>query len=180
MNEANVDYGIEKIEMMPATADGSFPDFETATNKATIRLIVADSLSRDKEDDQETEIEVEDMDEVFLRLPGKKGKRTITFQIYDTSAQQYSYFLGYTKGTGDEMVETPGFVLQKQAMRLTTKAVDKYPAKVHTWAKVDVKVKETGNISKNGLPNLQFDITIVSNLGTDSKELPNHKWELKV
>jgi len=174
-----VDYGIEKIIMTPAAANGSFPNFATATEKAEISLIAVDSFSRDREDDQTTDIEVEDIDDVFLTLKGKKGKRNITFQSYDMSKEQYAYFLGYEENTTGEMEEKPGFVLPPQAMQLTTREVDKYPAKIHTWAKIDLKVKETGTIGKNGLPNLQFDVTIPANLGSGNTELPNHKWALK-
>ena len=173
-----IDYGIEKIVMTPAKADGSYPNFETATPKTEIKLIVVDSLNRDKEDDQTTDIKVEDIDDVFLTLPGKKGKRNMTFGTYDLSKAQYLYFLGYEESAG-ELVEKPGFILPPQAIQLTTKDIDKYPAKVHTWAKADVKVKETGAISKNGLPNLQFDITFPANLDAGGNVLPNHKWVLK-
>ena len=174
---ALVDYGIEKIVMTPAEADGTFPNFETATNKAEISLIVLDSFQKDKEDDQTTDIEVEDIDDVFLTLKGRKGKRSITFGTYDLSKEQYKYFLGYEEDD-DEMIEKPGFVLPPQAMQMTTRTIDNYPAKIHTWAKLDVKVKETGTTGKNGLPNLQFDITLTANLGTGNTELPNHKWSL--
>ena len=182
MAEAKVDYGIEKVLMTPALPDGSYPDFETADPVIAVQLIVLDSFSREKEDDQQTDIEVEDLDDILLTVRGKKGKRTISFQSYNMSSEQYAYFMGYEQGTGADvgaMLEKPGFVLVPQAMQLTTRAIDKYPAKIHTWAKVDVKVKETGNLSKNGLPNLQFDITIPANLSASNDELPNHKWELK-
>ena len=173
-----VDYGIEKIVMTAASSNGAYPNFETAASKAEIRLIVLDSFNRDKEDDQTTDIEVEDIDDVFLTLPGKKGKRSISFSTYDLSKAQYTYFLGYEEKEG-EMIEKPGFILPPQAMQLTTKDIDKYPARVHSWAKTDVKVKETGTIGKNGLPNLQFDITLPANLDADGKVTPNHKWVLK-
>jgi len=175
----NVDYGIEKIVMTAAKSDGSFPNFESATPKIDISLIVVDSFSKDKEDDQTTDLEVEEIDDVFLTLKGRKGKRSITFQSYDLSAEQYKYFLGYKENTEGELEETPGFVLPPQAMQMTTRTIDQYPAKIHSWAKLDVKVKESGTIGKNGLPNLQFDLTIPANLGTTGNELPNHKWILK-
>ena len=176
---ANVDYGIEKIVMTEAKTDGSFPDFETATPKMEVKLIVIDSFSKDKDDDQTTDLEVEDLEGVFLTLRGLKGKRNITFQSYDMSAEQYKYFLGYKENTSGEMEETPGFILPQQAMELHTSKIDKYPARIHTWAKLDVKVKETGTLGKNGLPNMQFDITIPANLDSGSNEMPNHKWIVK-
>ena len=175
----SVDYGIEKIVMTPAKEDGSYPNFETATPKVAVTLIVLDSFTRDKEDDRTTDIEVEDLDDVFLTLRGQKGKRTITFGSYDLSHEQYGYFLGYEENSQGEMEETPGFVLPPQAMQLTTRKIDNYPAKEHTWANLDVKVKETGALGKNGLPNLQFDITVPANISSTNEELPNHKWVLK-
>ena len=77
------------------------------------------------------------------------------------------------------MVETPGFELPPQAMQLTTRPIQNYPAKVHTWAKLDVKVKESGTLGKNGLPNLTFDITVPANLNSSNVEIPNHRWVLK-
>jgi len=88
------------------------------------------------------DIEVEDIDDVFITLKGRKGKRNITFQSYDLSSGQYAYFMGYEENTEGEMVEKPGFVLPPQAMQMTTREIESYPAKVHSWAKVDVKVKQ--------------------------------------
>ena len=176
---AEVDYGIEKIVMTPAKEDGKFPDFETAEEKIDVKLIVVDSFSKDKEDDQTTDLEVEEIDDIFLTLKGRKGKRTITFQSYDLSAEQYAYFFGYEENAEGEMEEKPGFVLPPQAMQMTTRSIDKYPARIHEWAKLDVKVKESGTVGKNGLPNIQFDVTLTANLGEDGNELPNHKWIVK-
>ena len=174
----SVDYGIQSIVMTPALPSGEHPNFTTATPKVLVTLIALDSFSRDKEDDRTTDIEVEDLDDVFLTVRGQKGKRTITFSSYDLSNEQYAYFLGYTEGANGEMVETPGFELPPQAMQLTTRPIQNYPAKVHSYAKLDVKVKEAGTIGKNGLPNLTFDITVPANIDSSNVEKPNHKWKL--
>jgi hypothetical protein len=95
------------------------------------------------------------------------------------STEQYAYFLGFEESTDGYIADKPGFVFPLQAMQLTTRTIDNFPAKVHEYAKLDVKVKETGTTGKNGLPNLTFDITIPANLSPSNAELPNHRWMLK-
>jgi hypothetical protein len=175
---AQVDYGIEHIKMVAANTDGSFPDFNVATGVKLINLIVTDSFSEDKEDDQETEILWEDQDGIGLVLPGQKGKKTITFQSNDLSAEQYEYFMGYKKtSAGGWVEETPGFVLPAQAMEVKTREIDDYPATTHQWAKVKVNVKRTGNTGKNGLPNLTFNVTMLANTTGTGIQVAGHRFK---
>lgn len=170
-----VEFGLSKIRLTAAKADGTFPNFETATEFKDIQFIVMDSFSEDKADDQTTDISVEDFDSPILQLTGQKGLRSMSFQSNDLSTEQYQYLFGYTVSTEGWTVETPGFVLPVQALQYTTKAIDQYPATVHEYAKANVKVKKTGTTGKNGLPNLQFNITFPANIDPTGVELQNHR-----
>lgn len=174
---AQVDYGLKKIRLMPAKSDGTFPAFGSATEFLDVQFIVTDSFQEDKDDDQTTDISVEELDDPILRLPGERGLKTLTFQSNNLDTPQYEYLFGYIVDGAGWTVETPDFVLPPQAIQITTKPIDKYPASVHEYAKADVKVKRTGTTGKSGLPNIQFDITFPANLDIDGKSQPNHRFK---
>ena len=174
--KAAIEYGIQEIKMMPANTDGSFPDFDSPAGARLINLIVVGSFQEDREADQETSLYVEDLDEPVTTIVERRGKRTITFQTYDLSQDQYAYFMGYTFD-GTYMIETSGFTLPPQAMRLITKSIGGYQAKVREWARLDVRVKKTGTIGKNGLPYLQLDMKFLINRN-GSVVLPGYRERL--
>lgn len=169
-----VDYGLEFVKLLPANADGSLPDFDTATGVHTINLIVMDSFQEDKDDDQTTDISVEELDDPILRLNGEKGLKNMTLQSYDLSPEQYAYLFGYTTDAQGRLVENPTFVLPAQALYYKTRPIDNYPSNEHWYAKANVKVKKSGTTGKNGLPNITFDITFPANMDPDGNPLPNH------
>ena len=51
---ADVNFGVKQIKLAPATGDGSYPDFDT--EGILIPMIVIDSFTYDKEDDQTQDI----------------------------------------------------------------------------------------------------------------------------
>jgi hypothetical protein len=168
---ADVNFGIKSLKLAPAMSDGTFPDF--ATNGILIPMIVIDSFTYDKEDDQTTDLQCEDFDDVFLTLPGQKGKRTLTVQTYDLDHDIMAYLTGETEvttGTGEDQVtwrmEGVGFDLPSQGMQIITRAIDTYPAKRIEYAKLRVEVKEAGTLGKNGLPNLTLTCTKLANMNT--------------
>jgi hypothetical protein len=176
----DVNFGIKKITLAPATADGSYPDF--TADGVVIPMIVADSFNYDKEDDQKQDIFWEDFDDVGLVLPGQKGKRTIVFQTNDLSAEALAYLTGegsVETGSGENKVtwrtESVGFVLPPQAMQVITRAVDIYPAKKIEYAKLEVEVKESGTLGKNGLPNLTLTCTKLANMDTSGVEISGRR-----
>lgn len=174
---ATVDYGIKSIEFLPALPSGEFQDFDSVAGVKLMKLTVLDSFQEDKDDDQTTDLSVEELDTPILRLAGEKGLRTITFQSYDLSEEDLAYFMGYKNENG-WAVEDPNFVLPAQAMRLTTRKIDIYPAKEREWAKLDVRVKRAGTTGKNGLPYIQFDITVPANLDNNGKAKPGYRERL--
>ena len=158
-----VEYGIREIKFMSANIDGGFPDFNGLAGVRLMNLVVVDSFQEDKDSDKETKLYVEESDEAVSTVV-ERGMRTITFRTYDLSAEQYMYLMGYVYRDG-YLVENPGFVLPPQAMRLITKPLGDYPAKIREWARLNVKVKKIGGTGKNGLPVLQLDIEVQGNGG---------------
>jgi hypothetical protein len=176
---ADVLFGIKQVKLAPAEDDGSFPDFDT--DGRLIPMIVIDSFSQDKEDDQTSDILWEDFDDVGIVLPGQKGKRTITFQSNDLSHEQLAYLTGETVGTtGDNNgfnLEGVGHELPTQAMQIITRAIDIYPAKQIEYARLKVEVKESGTLGKNGLPNLTLTCTKLANMNASGVEIPGKRWK---
>jgi hypothetical protein len=180
---ADVNFGIKSVKLAPATTDGTFPDF--STGGILIPMIVIDSFTYDKEDDATTDLECEDFDDVFLTLPGQKGKRTLTIQTYDLDADVMAYLTGettVTTGSGQSEVtwrmEGVGFELPSQAMQIITRAIDTYPAKQIEYAKLRVEVKESGTLGKNGLPNLTLTCTKLANMNATGVEIPGKRTKV--
>lgn len=168
-----IEYGIKEIKFLPANADGSFPDFNNNEGAKLVHLIVMDSFNEDQEQGQNIDLFIEEQAEPVSNI-SESGKRTITFQSNDLSPEQYAYFMGFVPKEGYD-TETPGFVLPPQAMRLITKAIDRYPAKEREWARLDVKVKKAGINGKNRLPFIQFDIHIPANIDSNGNVVPGYR-----
>jgi hypothetical protein len=177
---ADVLFGIKQVKLAPAESDGTYPDFDT--DGVLIPMIVVDSFTQDKEDDQTSDVLWEDFDDVGLVLPGQKGKRTITFQSNDLSHEQLEYLTGETEGaTGTSndgfYLEGVGHELPTQAMQIITRAIDTYPARQIEYARLKVEVKESGTLGKNGLPNLTLTCTKLANMNASGQEIPGKRWK---
>jgi hypothetical protein len=172
----DINFGIKKITLAPATATGAYPDFET--DGVVVPMIVIDSFNYDKEDDQTQDILWEDFDDVGLVLPGQKGKKTIVFQTNDLSADALEYLMGETSATVSGVVwrsEGVGFELPPQGMQIITRPVDAYKAKKIEYAKLKIEVKESGTLGKNGLPNLTLTCTKLANMNSSGVEIPGRR-----
>jgi hypothetical protein len=154
--------------------DGTFPDFEA--DGVLVPMIVSDSFQYDKEDDQTTDITWEDFDDVGLRLPGQRGKRTVTFQTNDLDEDTLAYLTGTTV-SGDWVQDGIGFILPSQGMQIVTRAINVYPAKQIEYAKMSIEVKEAGTLGKNQLPNLTLTCTVLANMDEDGNPIPGKRWK---
>jgi hypothetical protein len=177
---ADVVFGIKQVKLAPATTDGTFPDFDDDGH--LIPMIVVDSFTQDKEDDQTTDQFWEDFDDVGLVLPGQKGKRTVTFQSNDLSHAQFAYLMGETEGVAETpdagfYLEGVGYELPTQGMQIITREIDIYPAKQIEYARLKVEVKESGTLGKNGLPNLTLTCTKLANMNSSGIEIPGKRWK---
>ena len=117
-----------------------------------------------------------------LVLPGQKGKRTLTLQTNDLSAEVLEYLTGeesVTVGSGGIAVtwrnEGVGYDLPVQAMQITTGAIDTYRAKQIEYARLKIEVKEAGTLGKNGLPNLTLTCTKLANMNASGVEIPGRR-----
>jgi hypothetical protein len=147
-------------------------------------MIVVDSFTYEKEDDQTTDVEWEDFDDVGIVLPGQKGKRTVVFQSNDLSHDQLEYLTGETAGATDSddedfYLEGVGYELPTQAMQIITRSIDTYPAKRIEYARMKIEVKESGTLGKNGLPNLTLTCTKLANMNTSGVEIPGRRWKVE-
>lgn len=173
---SKVDYGIEYIAMGDALADGAFPEVAAGEAANKITNIVVDSFTRSKDDDQTTDIYWEDYEGIGLVLKGEKGKTTLVVRSNDMSETAYQKFMGY-KTVGGWTKEDPSFVLPPQFVQFKTRAIDVYPARIHQYTPCDVSVRETGTIGKNGLAELEFTITRLSNRKADGVQDGGHRFQ---
>lgn len=173
-----IDYGIDYILFGKAVNTGIFPEPGAVTGVNLVNAIVMDSFIKEEADDEETDLFWEDVDGPGMTLNGNEGGKTITFQSNDLSAEQYNYFKGYvTDATTKWTKEDPGFILPLQYMEVKTRAIDEFPARVHQYMPVRVKVKEAGTTGKNGLPNLTFNIKRLVNKDAAGKQIGGHQFK---
>lgn len=173
-----VDYGIDYILFGKAVSTGVFPEPGAATGVKLVDAIVMDSFTKEEADDEETDIHWENVTGVGLTLNGNEGAKTITFQSNDLSAEQYNYFKGYVTDTTTKWTEEdPGFELPLQYMEVKTRAIDEFPARIHQYMPVKVKVKESGTTGKNGLPNLTFNMKRTVNKDASGKQIGGHRFK---
>jgi hypothetical protein len=171
---ADVNFGIRSVKLAPAKNDGTYPDFDT--DGVLIPMVVIDSFTYDREDDQTNDVLWEDAEDVGLVLPGQKGKRTVAVQTNDLDQKIMAYLTGETvdSSTGWRS-EGIGFELPPQGMQIITRAIDEYPAKQIEYAKLRIEVKEAGTLGKNGLPNLTLTCTKLANMDASGVEIPGRR-----
>lgn len=152
-------YGIASLKLTAANGN-SFPKFDAADGVFGINAIVKDSFKFNDSAPGDTDIEVEDSEEVYLSLTNGVATKGFTVDTYDLSADSYKYLMGWktagstdTENAGFE-VETPGYELPNQAVQLITKKIGTIPAFQLEWANMKTTVVQAGTIGKNGLPNL--------------------------
>ena len=164
-----IEYGIQEIKLTAANLDGSFADFNAAGTRA-INLVVVDSFRPDREPDKETNLYVEDCTEPVSAIV-ERGAQTVTFQTYDLSPEQYIYLMGFVPSLDGYLTEKSNFVLPPQAMRVMTKPVGSFSAKLLEWAFSHVKVKKNGSVGKGGLSCLQLDMKMPAGTGYRERAL---------
>lgn len=174
-------YGIEHLKLSPAIESGDnageYPDFEEAVAVFQITAIVKDSTSYNDAAPGTNDIEVEDMDTFYARLPSDLGSKGFTVQTYDMGESAYKYLLGYTEA-GNWMTETPGFVLANQAVELKSDSLDGFPSKIFQWARMKAAVTRTGTVGKSGFPNFNLEFTQLANLDKDGMEISGARWQI--
>lgn len=172
----NVDvvYGIEYILFGDKPVNGKFPAVGSTTAHR-VSLIGMDSYSATKDDDTTTDVNFEDLDEVFLVLDGEKGKTTITFTSSNFSEATMAYFLGYEVDEDGAWISKPNFSLPEMYMEVKTRKIQNYKAKVFQYLPVKVKATEVTTLTKNALSTIEFEVTLLANTDETGKEIGNKK-----
>lgn len=180
-NKSVAVYGIEHLKMTPATADGTFPNFESA--EFDVRFISDSTMSFNDTEASTTPVPVEDMKEPLLQLETDSGSRGFTLESVDMSEDAYKYLMGFKTIPDSETdnpnkgwtVETPEFKLGPQAVELETLAIDKFPAQKYQWAKMKVTVVRAGTIGRGGVPNFTLTFTQIANTDESGVEIPGFR-----
>ena len=181
MNKSVAVYGIKHLKMTPATADGTFPDFENA--EFNMRFINDSSMSFNDTEPSTTDIRVEDLKEPLLQIETDSGSRGFTLEVLDMSEDAYKYLMGFKTIADSETdnpnkgwtVETPDFKLAPQAVELETQAIDNFPAQKYQWAKMKVTVVRAGTIGRGGVPNFSLTFTQMANTDESGNEIPGFR-----
>lgn len=172
--EGTAVYGIEHLKLAQAIETGenagAYPVFETAAAKFSVVAITKDSFSFSDSAPGANDIEVEDMENYYARLPSDPGKKGFTLQTYDMGEDAYKYLLGYSKN-GEWNEENPKFKLANQAVELKSKEIDNFPSKIFQWARMKVVVTKAGTIGKSGFPNFNLDCQQLANVDKEGKEI---------
>lgn len=180
-NKSVAVYGIKHLKMTPATADGTFPNYENA--KFEVRFIGDSTMSFNDTEPSTTDIRVEDMKDPLLQIETDSGSRGFTLEVLDMSEDAYKYLMGFKTIADSEAdnpnkgwtVETPDFKLGPQAVELETLAIDKFPAQKYQWAKMKVTVVRAGTIGRGGVPNFTLTFTQMANTDESGAELPGFR-----
>lgn len=180
-NKSAAVYGIKHLKMTPATADGTYPDFENA--EFNVRFIGDSTMSFNDSEPSTTDIRVEDMKEPLMQLETDSGSRGFTLDVLDMSEDAYKYLMGFKTIADSETdnpnkgwtVETPDFKLAPQAVELETLPIDKFPAQKYQWAKMKVSVVRAGTIGRGGVPNFTLTFTQTANTDESGNEIPGFR-----
>lgn len=173
----DVVYGIDYILFGAKPANGAFPAIgASGAGIHRVTHIKMTSYAYSKEDDQTTDINCEDLNEVFMTLDGEKGKTTIAFESYNFSEDTKAFFLGYEKVEGeDAWIKVPGYQIPELYMEVGTRKVQDYPAKVYQYLPVKVKATDATTLTKEDLAAISFEVTLLANVDSQGNELGNVK-----
>lgn len=174
----NATYGLKSVEFQKAVS-GGFPTAWDSANVFSAVALVKDQFSYNDQAASESNVEVEEMDEYYATLESDKGSKGFTLQIYDLSEKSYTYLLGYKKNeqTG-YFEEVPGFKLDNQAIRITTKSLgEEFRSKIIEYANMKTTVVHAGTIGKSGFPNLTITCTKQAVLDENGAEQAGARWQ---
>lgn len=177
---AKIDYGIEEIMICKLAANGTFPKFDTVAeaDKITIQMIDIDSVELVEEDNSSTELEFENAE--TLTLSGTKGRKLINFTSSNKEDKVAKFLKGMEDGTGTDdtgyLVEDPDHDDSgTYAMRIKTKALGDYPAKIKEYTPVLVAVKANGTIGKNNIGKYSFSCVRQPNFDATGKKIGGYR-----
>lgn len=184
--------GIKRITMIPAeTAPtgakqavfGEFDSSKSGFKGIDLKLIAMDSVSMNTEDDTTVDKRYEDVSGVADSWVTEEGKATLVLTIEDMGAKDY--LLGVAEVTEAGALqgwnaESPGFKLPDQALEIETLPLSaEVTPMLYRYTPLQVSVKPTGTLSKNGNEQIQITVTRKANMNADGLQIPS-KYEKPV
>ena len=165
----NSAYGVQTVKLAPPVP-GGFPASFDGDNCFSFKAIVMDSLQLNDAAPNQTDINVEETEDVYTTVNSDNGTKGFTMQTYDLSKEAFSYLMGYTHddATGWNTEPVKKNVLRK-AVEIVTRDIDDIPSMTFQWANMDITVTKAGNIAKSGLPNLSLTFKQLANIDTSGK-----------
>ena len=165
----NSAYGVQTVKLAPPVP-GGFPASLDGDNCFSFKAIVMDSLQLNDVAPNQTDINVEETEDVYTTVNSDNGTKGFTMQTYDLSKEAFSYLMGYTHddATGWNTEPVKKNVLRK-AVEIVTRDIDDIPSMTFQWANMDIIVTKAGNIAKSGLPNLSLTFKQLANIDASGK-----------
>lgn len=183
-----VSHGIASIQFTNAPAGGKFPapavwNGNDSTTLRNFRKIKPGSFSENKDEDQETEIRVEDAEGVYLTIGGEKGKKTFELESFDLSDEQLKYFMGYAAAGSDDTnlngftVKPLSFEMPRQCMRIVDRPIAGKERREWLYMPCKVVGEISGARTKTELRSLKLTVTLESNFNAQGVEIPNEAYK---
>ena len=168
----NSAYGVQTVKLAPPVP-GGFPASFDGDNCFSFKAIVMDSLQLNDAAPNQTDINVEETEDVYTTVNSDNGTKGFTMQTYDLSKEAFTYLMGYThdNATGWNTEPVKKNVLRK-AVEIVTRDIDDIPSMTFQWANMDIIVTKAGNIAKSGLPNLSLTFKQLANIDASGKPQP--------
>lgn len=165
----NSAYGVQTVKLAPPVP-GGFPASFDGDNCFSFKAIVMDSLQLNDVAPNQTDINVEETEDIYTTVNSDNGTKGFTMQTYDLSKEAFSYLMGYThdNATGWNTEPVKKNVLRK-AVEIVTRDIDDIPSMTFQWANMDIIVTKAGNIAKSGLPNLSLTFKQLANIDASGK-----------
>lgn len=168
----NSAYGVQTVKLAPPVP-GGFPASFDGDNCFSFKAIVMDSLQLNDVAPNQTDINVEETEDIYTTVNSDNGTKGFTMQTYDLSKEAFSYLMGYThdNATGWNTEPVKKNVLRK-AVEIVTRDIDDIPSMTFQWANMDITVTKAGNIAKSGLPNLSLTFKQLANIDASGNPQP--------
>lgn len=178
-------YGITSVTLAEPGSNGAYPSSWTGTGTFGFKAIVKDSLQFNDSPSSDTDIEVEDSDDMYASLRGSEATKGFTMDTYDLGADAYQALLQFTEateGTGADAVTWYAAPVTTtdliKAVQIVTRAFDDFPSKTFQWARMKIKVTRAGTIGKGGFPNFHLEFRELQNNNSSGVAISGHRWKL--
>lgn len=168
----NSAYGIQTVKLA-APVPGGFPASFDGEGGFQFKAIVTGSVQFNDAAPNQTDINVEETDDIYTTVNSDNGSKGFTMQTYDLSKEAFTYLMGYTHddATGWNTEPVKKNVLRK-AVEIVTRDIDDIPSMTFQWANMEITVTKAGNITKSGLPNLSLTFKQLANFDASGKAQP--------